>query len=161
MGGAVTLPSVRTATEESIGHQYEGEQGQSWNPPGRRGELVLVRSRCVGFLNAAGQIVFGEQILFVQAEVLCDGADESTGKAAARELLPLLIFDGFEESRANASASGQLSERDFAHIAFAFQVFAEITFGHSRATCVYDTKGESNRRAKARHFEWSGVKICE
>src|ERR1700726_4259736 len=114
MGGAVTLPSVRRSTEESIGHQYEGEQGQSWNPPGRRGEVVLVSSSCVGFLNAAGQIVFGEQILFVQAEVLCDGADESAGETAAGELVPLLVFNGIKESGTDAGAGGQLSESDFA-----------------------------------------------
>src|ERR1700675_4762712 len=123
MGGAirgVALPGIGAATEKYEGQQNKCKERQRRNPLGMRGELILVGGWCVGFLDTAGEIVFGEQILFVQAEVLGDGADESAGEAAAWELLPFLVFDGFEESRADAGTRGQLCQSHFAHIALAF-----------------------------------------
>src|ERR1700688_4821228 len=126
MGGAirgVALPGIGAATEKYEGQQNKCKEGQRRNPLGRRGELILVGGWCVGFLDTAGEIVFGEQILFVQAEVLGDGADESAGETAAGELVPLLVFNGIKESGTDAGAGGQLSESDFAHFALAFQMF--------------------------------------
>src|ERR1700688_3865216 len=123
MGGAirgVALPGIGAATEKYEGQQNKCKEGQRRNPLGRRGELILVGGWCVGFLDTAGEIIFGEQVLFVQAEVLGDGTDESAGEAAARELLPFLVFDGLKESRTDAGAGGQLGQSYLAHIALAF-----------------------------------------
>jgi hypothetical protein len=46
--------------------------------------------------------VFGDEAIFIQAEVARDGANKSAIEDPAGQLLPLFVFECFEEARRNA-----------------------------------------------------------
>ena len=48
------------------------------------------------------QGVFGDQAIFVEAQIPCDRANKSAIEDSARQLFPLFAFEGFEEARRNA-----------------------------------------------------------
>ena len=143
------MPEIAAAIENAHCQQYQRDHSQRWNPPGSRGKLILIRSGCGHGLIAAGQVEFGEQILFVQAQVSGDGADESAAENAAGKLVPLFIFDGLEKLRADAGAASHFGQGHLAHFALALHLFAEITFGHVQEACTnYDSKVVATRRTK-------------
>ena len=76
--------------------------------------------------------VFGDQAVFIEAQKARDRANESAIEHAAGQLVPLIILDGFEETRADARGGGNFLQGDAAHFAFAFQMFAERCRRHSQ-----------------------------
>src|SRR5258708_35598994 len=49
---------------------------------------------------------------------------------AAGQPGPIFIFEGFDETRANAGSLGELVYGNFAHLALALQAFTKISPGH-------------------------------
>src|SRR5216684_1257157 len=56
--------------------------------------------------------------------------NERAIKDAAGKFLPVFIFHGLKEARADTRRSADLLERDFAHLPLALQAFAKRTLGH-------------------------------
>ena len=60
-------------------------------------------------MGIVGKIVLGEKGLLVEAEIAGDGANEASIENAAGQLVPVFIFEGFQEARANARRQGYFS----------------------------------------------------
>lgn len=135
MSGAVggKLPPAVNATGDQDHEKHksgdgEGPERQARNPglrngQGRRGSLL-----------DASEIVFGEQGLFVEAEITRDRADESMAEDAPGQLVPILIFERGEIAAGDARGLADFFEGDLAQFALALQSFAESAFGHERGT---------------------------
>lgn len=52
------------------------------------------------------QRVFGHQIVFIESQIARDRADEAAIENTAGQLLPLFVFECFEEARRNACGDG-------------------------------------------------------
>src|SRR5262249_28120127 len=63
--------------------------------------------------------------LFIQTQVTRDRAQKPAVKHAARQVLPALILESFEEFGNNAGGLRNFVERYAAHLAFATQMLAE------------------------------------
>src|ERR1700689_388401 len=79
---------------------------------------------------AGGQHVFGDEELFVEPQEASDGAHKTTIKYATGQMIPLLIFEGFEEAVPNARGSAYFVERHPAHFTFPPEMFAKTSLGH-------------------------------
>lgn len=66
------------------------------------------------------QSIFRHQSVFIHSQKMRHRADESAIEDASRQLIPLLIFQGFQIFRRDARGRGDLLERYAAHFAFAF-----------------------------------------
>ena len=74
-----------------------------------------------------------------------DGAHKSVVEYAAGEFLPLFVFEGFQEARADARGRGEFLQRNFAHLALTLQAFAKISPGHESKPVLADTCGAAAR----------------
>ncbi len=75
-----------------------------------------MRQRLRGLI-AVCEIVFGEQLFFVEPQIAGDGAHEAAIRDAARELVPIFIFQSFQKSQADACGHNDFIGRDFAQLA--------------------------------------------
>ena len=69
-------------------------------------------------------------ILFVESQEMRHGADEPAVEHAARQALPLFVFQCFQEARADARGRGDFVQRDAAHFSLAFQGLPKSALGH-------------------------------
>jgi hypothetical protein len=78
----------------------------------------------------AGKIIFAEQRLFIQAQVARDGAHKPVAKDTAGQFRPILIFQGLDETGADARGFGQFVHGNIAQFTLALQAFTKISPGH-------------------------------
>ena len=65
------------------------------------------------------QRVLGDQTVLIEPQKTRDRANESAIEDAAGKLLPLIFFNCFQETRADARGGGNFFQRNAAHFAFA------------------------------------------
>ena len=63
---------------------------------------------------AMREVIFSEQILFVQAEIASDSAHKSAIEDAAWKLIPVFIFQGVQKTQTDARGNHDFVGRDFA-----------------------------------------------
>jgi hypothetical protein len=71
------------------------------------------------------QRVLGDEAILIESQKTRDRANESAIENPAGQLIPLIFFDGFEKTRADARGGGDLVKRNAAHFTFTPKVFAE------------------------------------
>ena len=126
---------VATPAKDAGGYEQGGDgQGAEregyGDPSGRGRDAIFKGAWSFGGFVAVGEVIFGEEIFFVEAEVAGDGADEAAVENAARQLVPIFIFEGFEKAQADAGSDNDFVGRDFAQFAFALETFSEVSPGH-------------------------------
>ena len=119
--------------DKDAGREENDDDCRGYN---QRGPVSLELRRQNGrgtrlFLSLRGKIIFRNQTIFVEPEILGNRADETAIEDPAGKLVPLVVFQGFEEFALNASGGGDLFEGNAAQLAFSFQTFAEECGGHS------------------------------
>src|SRR5580700_4474081 len=138
-------PAVNSASNEPAEYGQQSEDSQNRNPNRRAGKLVLVRLRNGHARFAMSEVIFGEQIFFIEAQKTRDGAYKSAVENAAGEFVPLFVFKSFEEARTDARGGSHFLQRDFAHLALALQAFAKSPTGHESNPILADTRGVTAR----------------
>src|SRR5580704_10798176 len=138
-------PAVDSTSNECAEYGKQSEHSQNRNPNRWAGKLVLVRLRNGHARFAMSEVIFGEQIFFIEAQKTRDGADKSAVENAAREFIPLFVFEGFKEARTNARGRSHFLQRNFAHLALALQAFAKSSAGHDSNPILADTSGAAAR----------------
>src|SRR5580700_11746117 len=134
-------PAVDSTSNECAEYGKQSEHSQNRNPNRRAGKLVLVRLRNGHARFAMSEVIFGEQIFFIEAQKTRDGAYKSAVENAAGEFVPLFVFEGFQEARTDARGRSHFLQRNFAHLALALQAFAKSSTGHESNPILADTRG--------------------
>src|SRR5215471_3204596 len=129
-GGQVPQ-AVDAADHQSDEKNEEGHTKRRRYPAGGSGNACCRWLLARRNLLAISNVVFGEESLFVEAEVTSDGTNEAAVENATGELRPLFVFEGFEEVRSDAGGSRDFFERDLAKLAFTLETFSEISLGHA------------------------------
>lgn len=108
------------AVGDAYDHQEEQPHGDAqWPPVARHGHIGCHGGPAV-ILVFRFQGVLGHHTVFVQAEKMCGGADETPIEGSARQLVPLAILQRFQKARADARGGGNFLKRYPAHLTFAF-----------------------------------------
>src|SRR5580700_10548002 len=134
-------PTINSAGNEPAEYGEQREHGQNRNPNRRAGELVLVGLRSGHARLAMSEVIFGEQVFFIEAQKTRDGAYKSAVENAAGEFVPLFVFEGFQEARTDARGRSHFLQGNFAHLALALQAFAKSSTGHESNPILADTRG--------------------
>src|SRR4029077_14369566 len=79
-----------------------------------------------------------------------DGAHETTIENAARELVPVFVFQGFQKSQADARGHNDFGGRDFAQLSLALQTFPKISCGHGSNPVLRSQRDQSAAGEKQR-----------
>ena len=74
---------------------------------------------------AGSQQVFGNGLIFVQANAAGIGADKALVEDASRQLVELIFFQGPQHARPDLGGVGNLLQCDLALFALLFQFFAK------------------------------------
>src|SRR6266404_3752813 len=94
----VAPPGVDSCRHQRSNDGQRTERKGHGDPFGWCRDATLRRKLRFGGLITVRQVVFSEQVFFVKAQVLGDGAHEAAIENAARELVPIFIFQGFQKS---------------------------------------------------------------
>jgi hypothetical protein len=131
LASAIVTPAVDAASIECGEKNECAENKYHGNRAGQRRDTVLGVRRGRRNLRRVSQVVFGEEGFFVEAEIASDGADKATVEDAARELIPIFVFEGVEEARANASGGSNFFKRDLTQFPLTFETFSEGAPSHA------------------------------
>src|SRR5277367_5698760 len=87
----------------------------------------VTRYGCVGGYCCAAIVlllrferIFGDQAVFVKAQIVRRGADKSAVEGAPRQDFPVTVFQSLQKTGADPRGGSDLFERDAAHFPFAF-----------------------------------------
>src|SRR6266446_3027341 len=94
----VVPPGVDSYRHKCSNDRHRSEGEGYGDPPGWCRDATLRRKLRFGGLFTMRQVVFSEQVFLVKAQVLGDGAHEAAIENAARELVPVFIFQGLQKS---------------------------------------------------------------
>ena len=145
------MVAMKSVGQDNDANKHDSEQDAQWPPiPWHGGDGGIQRFAfrlpfC--FLN-----VLGQHAVFVESQETRRGTNEAAIESAAGQLVPLTAFEGFKETSADARGSGNFIERNAAHFALAFQMFAEGCRRHSaknpETTKNIGAGGESVNRSR-------------
>jgi hypothetical protein len=129
-------------------------------PPAARAMIMIAATThasqgCSGVTAGGLPVQTGNNIFFVQAQVARHGPHKSAIEDPARKLVPLFLFDRFQESRGNAGCGGYFLKRNAAHLALALQAFAESILGHNSVKM----RGLSEYRRAAKECQFSPERV--
>ncbi len=112
-------------------NQSQNDENQDYRTRNHRPQVAR-HSLCVGLRRSGGlvqplrlQCVFGHHTFFIETEIACHRANKSAIERAAGKAVPLLVFNRFQKSRADARGSSDFLNGHAAHFALAPQVVAE------------------------------------
>src|SRR6266850_2546356 len=151
---SVASPAIPACVEKSNHNQKDDENRGNGKPFRRRWNSLFRFGRLGCCLAAAGHVVFAEERFLIEAEITRDGTHKPAAEDAARQLLPVFIFESQQEAGADARGFGELFQRNFAHLALALQAFAKISPGHEPEPALDDpsaTEKRLTRRALAKN----------
>lgn len=100
---AVVTPAVKAPGIESGEKNESAENEDDGNPAGHGRDAVFGVGESGGHMGVVGEVIFGEEGFFVEAEITRDGTDKTAVEDAAGESFPIFVFEGVEEARANTS----------------------------------------------------------
>src|SRR5260370_18425752 len=126
----VATPAVTARVEETGNEEKYYKNGWKRKALWRRWNGVLGLGESGGRMFGASKVIFAEQPLFIQAQVARDGAHKPMAKDSAGQLRPIFIFQGFDETGADARSLGEFVHGNFAQFALALQAFTKISPGH-------------------------------
>src|ERR1700675_528737 len=138
-------PAVNSGGNEPAEYGKQRQHSHNRNPNRWAGKLVLVRLRNGHARLAMSEVVFGEQIFFIEAQKSRDGAYKSAVENAAGGFVPLFVFEGFQEARTDARGRSHFLQRNFAHLALALQAFTKSSTGHESKPVLADTHRAAER----------------
>src|ERR1700722_15163171 len=95
-------PAINSAGNKPAEYGKQQKHNHNRNPNRRAGKLVLVSLRSGYARLAMSEVIFGEQIFFIEAQKTRDGAYKSAVENAAGKFVPLFVFEGFQEARTDA-----------------------------------------------------------
>src|SRR5258708_3813105 len=128
--GGVAAPAVAAAVKTAGAQKKQEETGQNGKQVRRRWNALLGFGRMRGQMFGAGEIVLAEESFFIEAQVARDGTHEPVAEDAAGQLGPIFIFQGLDETGADARGLGEFVHGNFAQLALALQAFTKISPGH-------------------------------
>src|SRR5258708_2960759 len=128
--GGVAAPAVAAAVKKAGAQKKQEENGQNGKPLRRRWNALLGFGRMRGQMFGAGEIVLAEESFFIEAQVGGDGTHEPVAEDGAGQLGPIFIFQGLDETGADARGLGEFVHGNFAQLALALQAFTKISPGH-------------------------------
>src|SRR6267154_2375045 len=130
----VSSPAVHTGRHQCCDADQRSEHESHQNPFRCLRDAVFRRNK-FGRLVTAREIIFRQKLFLVEAQETSDGAYEAAIEDAARQLVPILILQSFQETQADTSGYNYLVGRDFAQLALVFQTFPKISLGHEIEPC--------------------------
>ena len=103
------------------GDDHDGKNDENHNlaPLGFR--LIGRIGNHAGFRAAFGvERIFGDHAVFIEAEIVGDGANEATVEHAARQFFPLFFFERGQKARSDAGSQGNFFQGNSPHFTFTF-----------------------------------------
>ncbi len=130
----VSSPAVHTGRHQRCDADQRSEHESHQNPFRCLRDAVFRRNE-FWRLVAAREIIFRQKFFLVEAQETSDGAYKAAIEDAARELVPILILQSFQETQANTGGYNYFVGRNFAQLALVFQTFPKISLGHEIEPC--------------------------
>src|SRR5712671_6742445 len=130
----VSSPAVDTGRHQRCDHHQCSEHESHQNPFRCLRDATFRRNE-FWRLVAAREIIFRQKLFLVEAQETSDGAYKAAIEDAARELVPILILQSFQETQTNTGSYNYLVGRNFAPLALVFQTFPKISLGHEIEPC--------------------------
>src|SRR6266404_6783649 len=130
----VSSPAVNPGRHQRCDYDQPAEHESRQEPFRCLRDAVLRRNKFWRLVTAR-EIIFRQKLFLVEAQETSDGAYEAAIEDAARQLVPILILQSFQETQADTSGYNYLVGRNFAQLALVFQTFPKISLGHEIEPC--------------------------
>src|SRR5260370_24261481 len=125
----VSSPAVDTGRHQRCDHDQRSEHESHQNPFRCLRDAAFRRNE-FWRLVAAREIIFRQKFFLVEAQETSDGAHKAAIEDAARELVPILILQSFQETQANTSGYNYLVCRLLLEKKIMVQTFPKSSLGH-------------------------------